>query len=41
VVGTLGALGVVSPHDLALSDHAQKVHGHRVEYFGLMLQEMP
>lgn len=41
MVGTLRALGVPSPRDLALSDHAQKVNGYRVEYFGPTLQEFP
>ncbi|MGX1810986.1 hypothetical protein ACWIGI_35150 [Nocardia sp. NPDC055321] len=41
MVDTLRGLGVASPHDLSLSDHAQSVAGYRVDYYGLTLEENP
>ncbi|MFI6869384.1 hypothetical protein [Nocardia sp. NPDC050406] len=41
MVDTLRGLGVASPHDLSLSDHAQRVRGYYVEYYGLTLRENP
>ncbi|AZQ74953.1 MULTISPECIES: hypothetical protein [Streptomyces] len=38
---TLRALGVPSPLDLSLSDHAQRVGDYHVDYYGLTLQENP
>lgn len=41
VVATLRDLGVESPTDLSLTDHAQSVGDYRVDYYGLTLQENP
>ncbi|MEV0362378.1 hypothetical protein [Nocardia fusca] len=41
MVDTLRDLGVSSPKDLSLTDHAQRVGDYDVEYYGLTLQENP
>lgn len=41
VVATLRDLGVGSPKDLSLTDHAQRVGDYDAEYYGLTLQENP
>ncbi|QKV96386.1 hypothetical protein HUT19_35650 [Streptomyces sp. NA02950] len=41
IVDTLRDLGVESPKQLSLSDHAQRVGEYRVDYYGLTLQENP
>ncbi|MFB8003204.1 hypothetical protein [Nocardia sp. NPDC056000] len=41
MVDTLRGLGVASPRNLSLSDHAQSVAGYRVDYYGLTLEENP
>ncbi|WFB11130.1 hypothetical protein LRS74_31895 [Streptomyces sp. LX-29] len=41
MVDTLRALGVASPKDLSLSDHAQRVGDYHVDYYGLTLRENP
>ncbi|MFH8370947.1 hypothetical protein [Streptomyces sp. NPDC018031] len=41
MVATLRDLGVASPKDLSLSDHAQQVGDYHVSYYGLTLEENP
>ncbi|MFF5129305.1 hypothetical protein ACFY41_20515 [Streptomyces syringium] len=41
MVATLRDLGVSSPKDLSLTDHAQSVGDYHVDYYGLTLQENP
>ncbi|MVU82787.1 hypothetical protein GPX89_36830 [Nocardia sp. ET3-3] len=41
LVDTLRGLGVASPRDLSLSDHAQRVGDYHVDFYGLTLQENP
>ncbi|MFC9993849.1 hypothetical protein [Nocardia sp. NPDC127526] len=41
MVDTLRGLGVASPRDLSLSDHAQRVGDYHVDYYGLTLEENP
>jgi hypothetical protein len=41
LVDTLRGLGVASPKDLSLSDHAQTVDDYQVDFYGLTLRENP
>ncbi|MFK4266903.1 hypothetical protein [Streptomyces milbemycinicus] len=41
LVDTLRGLGVSSPKDLSLSDHAQTVDDYQVDFYGLTLRENP